>query len=241
MSSTEPVPGALEPLRSHSIVDTIYETLRREIASGSLPPGHRLHQAEIAQQLGTSRTPVREALARLTADHLVEFQPNRGFFVATMSEERTRAAVEVRLLFEPIVARLAAERQPAEALVRMRAAIESELSATDPWAAYEASRAFHLALADASDNEFLQRMAAQLWSADLGRPLYQAYVSLEGADWIPGDAEEHGEILRAIIAGDGDTAERVTRAHLDSARGYMNTVIDLAQPHHGGATSDQAG
>jgi DNA-binding GntR family transcriptional regulator len=235
------MPGTLEPLQSHSIVDTIYQTLRREIASGSLPPGHRLHQAEIAQQLGTSRTPVREALARLTADHLVEFQPNRGFFVATMSEERTRAAVEVRILFEPVVARLAAERQPPEPLARMRAAIDAEQSATDPWSAYEASRAFHLALADASDNEFLQRMAAQLWSADLGRPLYQAYVSLEGSDWIPGDAEEHSAILRAVIAGDGELAERVTRVHLDSARHYMGTVIDLTQPVHGDATSGQAG
>ena len=84
----------MEPLGSHSIVESIYRTLRQEIATGNLPPGARLHQAELAEQLGTSRTPVREALAHLASDRLVEFQPNRGYFVATMSESRTRAAVD---------------------------------------------------------------------------------------------------------------------------------------------------
>ncbi len=218
----------MEPLPSHSIVDSIYGSLRREIASGALPPGHRLHQADIAQQLGTSRTPVREALARLTADQLVEFHPNRGFFVATMSESRTRAAVEVRLLTEPIVARLAAERQPAEALERMRVAIAAEAAATDPWEAYEASREFHLALADASANEFFQRLADQLWAADLGRPLYQAYVSLAGAGWIPGDAAEHAAIHQAVAAGDADAAEAAVRHHIDAAQAYMGAVIELS-------------
>lgn len=232
-------PGAaaeLTPLESHSIVDTIYRTLRRQISGGMLAPGQRLHQADIAERLGTSRTPVREALARLTADQLVEFQPNRGFFVATMSESRVRAAAEVRSLLEPMMGRLAAERRPPEPLLRMAAAIDEERAAGDPWAAYEASRSFHLALADATGNEFLQRVADQLWAADLGRPLYQAYVSQAGADWIPGDASDHQVIHASIAAGDADAAESAIRDHIEGARGYMSAVVDLGERAQPGIT-----
>ena len=213
----------MEPLGSHSIVESIYRTLRQEIATGNLPPGARLHQAELAEKLGTSRTPVREALAHLASDRLVEFQPNRGYFVATMSDARIRAAVEARLT-EPLIARLAAERRPPAALARMAQAIEDEKRARDSWAAHEASRNFHLALADASENEFLQRLTEQLWVADLGRPLYQAYVNVAGSDWIAGDAAEHERIYRAIAEGDGDTAQRAALDHLATAGGYVNAV-----------------
>lgn len=218
----------MEPLGSHSIVESIYRTLRQEIATGNLPPGARLHQAELAEQLGTSRTPVREALAHLASDRLVEFQPNRGYFVATMSESRTRAAVEARLT-EPLIARLAAERRPAAPLARMARAIEDEKGAADSWAAYEASRDFHLALADASENEFFQRLTEQLWVADLGRPLYQAYVNVAGSDWIAGDAAEHEQIYRAIADGDQDAAERAAQSHLATAGAYLGAVVELAQ------------
>jgi DNA-binding GntR family transcriptional regulator len=227
-------PGTLayvEPLGSHSIVETIYRTLRQEIATGNLPPGARLHQAELAEQLGTSRTPVREALAHLASDRLVEFQPNRGYFVATMSESRTRAAVEARLT-EPLIARLAAGRRPPDPLARMAQAIEDEKRAPDSWAAYEASRDFHLALADASENEFFQRLTEQLWMADLGRPLYQAYVNVAGSDWIAGDAAEHEQIYRAIADGDEDAAERAALDHLTTAGGYLDAVVDVARANH---------
>jgi DNA-binding GntR family transcriptional regulator len=234
-------PDEFSPLRNRSTVDAVYETLRRPIASGRLPPGHRLHQADIAQQLGTSRTPVREALARLTAERLVEFLPNRGFFVATMSESRTRAAVETRMLLEPLFARLAAERRPAEPLARMRAAIDDEKRAAGPWVAYEASRAFHLALAQASGNEFFERVADQLWAADLGRPLYQAYVNMAGRDWIARDAKQHERVHRAVVVGDADAAERAIRQHLETARTYMQTVVDLAREPSQPAIEEGAG
>lgn len=227
--------AGLAPLETPSVVDSVYDSLRRLIASGAMPPGERLHQAEIAQRLGTSRTPVREALARLTADRLVEFAPNRGFFVATMSEERTRAAVEARQLLEPVLGRLAAGRRPPAALARMRAAIAAERAATDPWDAYEASRDFHLALAEASANEFLERVSEQLWAADLGRPLYQAYVNLSGSEWIGGDAKQHDRIRRAIESGDPEAAEAAVRHHLDTARTYMQSVL------HDGAGEQPAG
>lgn len=218
----------MEPLGSHSIVESIYRTLRQEIATGNLPPGARLHQAELAEKLGTSRTPVREALAHLASDRLVEFQPNRGYFVATMSESRTRAAVEARLT-EPLIARLAAERRPPGALERMAAAIATERRAHDSWEAYEASREFHLALADASENEFLQRLTEQLWVADLGRPLYQAYVNVAGSDWIAGDAAEHDDIYQAVAQGDADAAERAALTHLATAGSYISAVVELAR------------
>jgi len=111
----------------------------------------------------------------------------------------------------------------------MAQAIEDEKRAPDSWAAYEASRDFHLALADASENEFFQRLTEQLWVADLGRPLYQAYVNVAGSDWIAGDAAEHERIYRAIADGDQHAAERAAEGHLATAGAYLGAVIALAQ------------
>jgi DNA-binding GntR family transcriptional regulator len=114
----------------------------------------------------------------------------------------------------------------------MAQAIEDEKRAPDSWAAYEASRDFHLALADASENEFFQRLTEQLWVADLGRPLYQAYVNVAGSDWIAGDAAEHEQIYRAIADGDEDAAERAALDHLTTAGGYLDAVVDVARANH---------
>src|SRR3954451_24190653 len=98
-------------LQVDSVVDLAYERIRQLVLEGDVAPGARLAQVELAERLGISRTPVREALRRLSAEGLVEFSPNRGFRAADLGLDAVLRRLEVRLLLEPGIARLAAERR----------------------------------------------------------------------------------------------------------------------------------
>ena len=139
-----------QPLRVRSVVGLAYDAIREQIVEGSLAPGARVGQAELADQLGISRGSVREALRRLAGDGLVEFEVNRGFFVADFGLDVVLERLEARLLLEPQIARLAAARRTEADLAALREAIRDERAATTSDAAHDASRAFHLALAAAT-------------------------------------------------------------------------------------------
>ena len=89
------------PLRVRSVVGLAYDELRAMIVEGRLGPGSRIGQAEVADMLGISRGSVREALRRLAGDGLVEFEVNRGFFVADLGLDRVLERLEARLQLEP--------------------------------------------------------------------------------------------------------------------------------------------
>src|SRR5437764_7946604 len=113
--------ASADRLEIASVVDQVYLAIRERITNGSLPRGGRVHQEDLAEELGVSRTPVREALRRLAAEGLVEMRTNRGARVADVDPGGMRRAYEARLVVEPGAARLAAWRQPEEARARMRA------------------------------------------------------------------------------------------------------------------------
>ena len=185
------------------------------IVDGPLGPGARLGQAELADQLGISRTSVREALRRLAGDGLVEFEVNRGFFVADLGLDRVLERLEARLLLEPEIARLAADRRTDEDLATMIAAIDAERAARTSDAGHDASRAFHLAVAAATRNDALVRLLEALWIADVGRRLLAQ--RRRAPTWQAADVEEHREILVAIEGRDGEHAVRLMREHVGSA------------------------
>ncbi|MFZ0381273.1 MAG: GntR family transcriptional regulator, partial [Solirubrobacteraceae bacterium] len=124
--------AAPDRLNIASVVDQVYTAIRERISSGSLPRGERVHQEDLAEELGVSRTPVREALRRLAAEGLVEMRTNRGARVADVDQIGMRESYEARTVIEPGAARLAAALRPAEPLARMRAA--GERTARDPLA-----------------------------------------------------------------------------------------------------------
>src|SRR5918911_1073935 len=98
-------------LQVASVVDQVYMAIRERISDGTLPRGGRLHQEDLAAELGVSRTPVREALRRLGAEGLVEMQTNRGARVADIDRGDMVSPTEARLVLEPGAARMAAERR----------------------------------------------------------------------------------------------------------------------------------
>jgi DNA-binding GntR family transcriptional regulator len=202
-------------LRADSVVDLAYERIRALILDGDVLPGARLGQAELAEQLGISRTPIREALGRLTGEGLVEFLPNRGFRAAGLVLDQVVRRLEVRLLLEPGIARLAAERRGTEHLTALREAIARERAAATRAAAHDASRDFHLALAEATGNRELTAVFASLWMVEIGRRLL-ARRSVE-EEWTGADVSEHRAIAAAVEARDGALAARLMEQHIRDA------------------------
>jgi DNA-binding GntR family transcriptional regulator len=207
-----PPPG---PLQIQSVVDHVYAALRERILSGDLARGTRLRQALLADELGVSRTPLREALRRLSTEGLVEFSPNRGATVSELDFGDMRHAWSARVALEPGAARLAAERRDGPSITRLQRAIASQQGAgSDRQASFAANREFHLALAAASGNPHLTRFAEMLWVPRIGVPIYEAQAALASGStaW----ASEHARITEAIAAGDADLAERLTRDHISA-------------------------
>jgi len=197
--------------------------IRDRITSGSLPRGARVHQEDLAAELGVSRTPVREALRRLAAEGLVEMRTNRGARVADIDQGGMRGAYEARLVVEPGAARLAARRRLPESLARMRAAVAAQRrSLRSVERSFEASREFHLALVAASGNDHLLQLVERLWVARIGGTIYERQV--ETQERMVLDVREHEQILEAIEAGDARRAESLTRRHLADA---MRRSMDI--------------
>jgi DNA-binding GntR family transcriptional regulator len=201
-------------LHIQSVVDHVYGALRERILSGDLPRASKLHQATLAEELGVSRTPLREALRRLAAEGLVSFSPNRGARVSELDSGDARPAWAARVALEPGAARLAAERRDPDGIAAMREAIAAQRAANgDRGQSFSANRAFHLALAAASGNPHLARFAEMLWVPRIGVPIYQAQAAEPAGSsaW----ADEHERIADAIERGDAEAAERLTRAHIE--------------------------
>ncbi len=208
-------PALTGPLRVRSVVGLAYDDIRSRIVSGAFPPGSRLAQGELADQLGISRGSVREALRRLAGDGLVDVAVNRGFFVAEVGLDDVRERLEVRLVLEPEIARLAAERRSQANLAAMRATIEAEAAAQTSDEVHDASRAFHVAVAAATGNQAFTKLLDGLWIADVGRRLLAQ--RRQATNWQDDDVDEHRAIVAALEAGDGDRAASLMRAHVESA------------------------
>lgn len=195
-----------------SVADQVYAVLRERIAGGEIERGSRLHQEELASELGVSRTPVREALRRLAAEGLVDLFANRGARVATATNEQLRSSYETRLVVEPGAARVAAERRLEQPLALMRAALRDEGRAGPSSVKhFKANRDFHLAIVEGTGNPQLVQFMEHVWIGRIGATLYEKRLDPAG---LQADHGAHEAIAKAIEGGDGDEAERLTRGHL---------------------------
>jgi DNA-binding GntR family transcriptional regulator len=211
------------------MADRVEAALRDLILGGELPPGTRLVELELCDQLGASRTPVREALHRLERDGLA-CPSGRGLCVASLAGGALDDAYRVRAVLEGLAARQAAERQrrgelaPAaigkvEALARTadRATRAGRLGA-----AVDANRAFHLAIVELSGNVELRAALLPVWD----RVHITTRASLGEGDRSTRVDREHDEILTAIRAGRAGTAGRLAEAHVEGTRRLALTGAD---------------
>jgi len=205
-------PVTLEPIRPGSVVDVAYRRIRTLIEDGELGPSARLRQGDLADALAISRTSVREALHRLTADELVEFKANRGFFVASFRLDAVLERLELRRVLEPGFARIATERATEEDVRVLEGIVASQFEAPTPRLAHDMSREFHIQLARTTRNEQFVRVLEGLWSLDIGRQLL-ARRSVDPG-WQEDDANEHRAILVAVAAREADRAADLMDRHI---------------------------
>jgi DNA-binding GntR family transcriptional regulator len=200
-------------LEIRSVVDDVHEALLERIVVGELAPGSPLRQEVLADELGVSRTPLREALVRLASEGLVEFTPNRGAKVARRDFSDMQQAWRARLVIEPGAARLAAERRDADSIEHMRESVRRQrVVAGDVTTSFALNREFHLTLVQASGNAHLAQFAELLWLTRIGVPIFARQA--RDRKQILGWADEHDGITEAVAAGRGALAERLTRDHI---------------------------
>ena len=205
-------PVMLEPISPGSVVDVAYRRIRTLIEDGELGPSTRLRQGDLADALAISRTSVREALHRLTADELVEFKANRGFFVASFRLNAVLERLELRRILEPGFVRLATERATEDDLRVLEEIVAAQFTASTSRIAHDTSREFHIQLARTTRNEQFVRVLEGLWSLDIGRQLLARRSTNPG--WQEEDANEHKEILSAVLAREADRAGELMDRHI---------------------------
>ncbi|KIH98376.1 GntR family transcriptional regulator [Streptomonospora alba] len=223
--TTQPLKAALSgrvqrpvPLR-----ETVYETLLNLIITREFPPGRHLVESELAEQLGVSRQPVREALQRLSNEAWVDLRPGYGAFVHTPTESEADQLLAVRAVLETEAARLAAlSAEPAqlEHLRELWRAGVAAVSDADVDSVVTANADFHRGVIEASGNRVLAELAAQV---DRRVRWYYAPIARSRgmASW-----DEHAGIIDAIQAGSADEAARLMNDHTERTRLTYHDQVD---------------
>jgi DNA-binding GntR family transcriptional regulator len=190
-----------------------YLRLLAEIRTGTLMPGARLRETELAERLGISRTPVREAIRQLEADGLVTHLPRQGATVRSLDYAEVIELYEMRAVLEGTAARLAA-RVASDVELEELGALNAELALAAPGpAAQELNRQFHRTLLDAARNRFLVKSMSALQ-----RTLFiLGPTTLAQEPRVQGAFSEHDAVLQGLRARDARVAEEAMRAHIEAA------------------------
>ncbi|QEC50332.1 GntR family transcriptional regulator [Baekduia soli] len=193
--------------------DQVYLALREAIISAELEPGRRLSENELAELLGVSRTPVREALVRLRDERLVAIVPQLGTFVTLISTEGVADAAFVREALECAAIRLAAQRAGEDALAELQANLAAQdraQAAGDAEAFDGLDEALHRSLCELSGHEIAWDLSRRA-NGHLDRV---RRLSLPEPGYLGEMVAEHRQVVAAVAAGDPDRAEEALRHHL---------------------------
>lgn len=205
-----------------------YRRLLDEIRDGALLPGARLRETDLADRLGISRTPVREAIRQLEADGLVVHLPRQGATIRRLDHAEVVELYEMRTVLEGTAARLAARAASDIELAELTALNAEMAEAPAGPQARELNRQFHRTLFDAARNRFLiksmsvlQKTLLILGPTTLGEPARAVSA-----------VEEHDAVLAALLARDGAAADAAMRLHVEAAlsarlRGMRGREIPL--------------
>jgi DNA-binding GntR family transcriptional regulator len=209
--------------RPPSLAEHVVQILRDDILAGRLAPGERLTESTIMERTGVSRTPVREGLRSLEAEGLVVSRRGRGSFITyRLSADEAALIYECRLVLEPYLTRLAAERISDSELASLRAVLDRLSSANDrdPQAAGQLDADFHLSLYAASRSELIGVLRGY-WSRlqiELSERVYATEVPRRFLT-------EHVAIFDAVADRDGELAARRMSAHLEHGRAALAAAL----------------
>lgn len=216
--------------RSVTKTEAAFRALRQAIEDGRYHPGEHLRVQRLVEDLQMSPTPIREALRMLQSEGLVVHHAHRGTTVAEYSPEDAAEVYALRLVLEPMAARLAAERVTDEQLVELRR-LHTELvgAVADSYhsSAAELNVLWHRAVYNASASRHLQEFISRLWQALPGRAIWltsRATMSLE----------QHERVTVALERRDPDAAFACMREHI--ALGATSTIAHMRSVGHQGGS-----
>ena len=207
------------PHKIVSLADQVFERLENEILSGQYARGEILTETRLSDDLGVSRTPIREALRRLEQEHIVEVS-TKGIEILGVSEKDLADIYEIRLQIEGIAAARAAEQATPESVAALREAIELQ--------EYYVNRgdAEHIKFTDSQFHEEVYRLSGSMILYDTLLPLHkkvQKYrrASVQNASRAEASLAEHREIFAAIEKKDADAAKAAMIRHVSNAMRHV--------------------
>lgn len=204
--------------------DVVFNTLRQAILRGELKPGERLMEIQLANKLGVSRTPIREAIRKLELEGLVLMIPRKGAEVAEITEKSLKDVLEIRRALEDLAVRLACEKITKEELKELKKAgdeFKKVLKSQDITEVAEADVRFHDVIYMATDNPKLIQLLN-----NFREQMYRFRVEYLKKDEVrPQLLEEHDEIIKYITEGNKEEAARVVTRHIENQALTVQDVI----------------
>ncbi|MBO5472500.1 MAG: GntR family transcriptional regulator [Lachnospiraceae bacterium] len=208
--------------------DVVFNTLRKAILTGELKPGERLLEIHLANQLGVSRTPIREAIRKLELEGLVTMIPRRGAEVAQITEKSLRDVLEVRRALDALCVELACDRittEGTEQLKRACDAFEHAAKTGDVTTIAAADVALHDIIVQATRNQRLIQMINNL-SEQMYRYRFEYIKDESRHDNL---VEEHRMIYESILHKDKEKAAEASKVHIDNQEKSIINQIRLEQ------------
>lgn len=195
--------------------DVVFNTLREAILAGTLQPGERLMEKQLAEKMGVSRTPIREAIRKLELEGLVEMIPRKGAQVASITEKEIQDVLEVRAALEGLAVRLACEKMSAEQLSKLRQVMKDFEDASKTQNIEEMVEKdvhFHDIIFEATQNDKLIHIVN-----NLREQIHRYRVAyLKNVNYLQAIQKEHQEIVNAIENRDVPLAEKVATVHIQN-------------------------
>jgi len=205
-----------KPLR-----EIVYEELKRQIMIGEIAPGTRMMEVELADEMGVSRTPIREAIRKLEKEGLVSIEPRRGAYASEISIKEMLDVLQVRQFLEGMAAYLAAEKtsdQEKEELKVVTANYKEAVISEDIAEIVKADEAFHKMVVGCSGNETLKSVLSQVQDLSL-RFRYIFYDDFSRFEHVP---TEHRDIVEAILSGDSEGAKVAMNQHILKLKDFVS-------------------
>ena len=209
--------------------DVVFNTLRKGILRGDLKPGERLMEIKLANKLGVSRTPVREAIRTLELEGLVLMIPRRGAEVAKITEKNLRDALEIRGTLEKLAVTLACARISPEEMEELKKASDycaAFLDKKDVMGIAKADENFHNVIYHATDNQKLIKILH-----NLSEQVYRYRVEYLKRETTPAQIiKEHKALLEAMEEGNVQLASEIATIHIDN---QVKGVVDMLRDKEG--------
>lgn len=200
--------------------EIVYEQLKIQILTGKIAPGTRMMEVELAEDLGVSRTPVREAIRKLEKEALVVIEPRRGAYVSDVSVKEMVDTLVVREDLEALAASLTAKRITKEELEGLEKKVtdySEAIASGDMEQIIRADESFHHKIVALSGNKALIQLFSSVQELSL-RFRYLYYEDFTRYENMP---VEHKEILEAIKTGDGNAARIVSDNHVKKLKEFV--------------------